>query len=63
MATPIITDGSLDRVRKTPRVVLPIRADIFAERAVRWDLDTNVNRGIAYQHYFGQKSGSAPKKA
>jgi len=35
----------------------------FAERAVRWDLDTNVNRGMAYQHYFGQKSGSAPKKA
>ena len=28
----------------------------FAERAVRWDLDTNVNRGMAYQHYFGQKS-------
>ena len=35
----------------------------FAERAVRWDLDTNVNRGMAYQHYFGQKSGAAPKKA
>ena len=36
MATPIITDGSLDRVRKTPRVVLPVRADIFAERAARF---------------------------
>jgi TRAP-type mannitol/chloroaromatic compound transport system substrate-binding protein len=35
----------------------------FAERAVRWDLDTNVNRGMAYQHYFGQKSGASPKKA
>ena len=34
----------------------------FAERAVRWDLDTNVNRGMAYQHYFVQKSGAAPKK-
>ncbi len=34
----------------------------FAERAVRWDLDTNVNRGMAYQHYFGQKGGAAPKK-
>ena len=34
----------------------------FAERAVRWDLDTNVNRGMAYQHYFAQKSGTAPKK-
>ena len=30
MATPIITDGSLDRVRKTPRVVLPVRSDIEA---------------------------------
>jgi len=35
----------------------------FAERAVRWDLDTNVNRGMAYQHYFAQKSGASPKKA
>jgi len=35
----------------------------FAERVVRWDLDTNVNRGMAYQHYFGQKGGGAPKKA
>ena len=36
MATPIITDGSLDRVRKTPRVVLPVRSDLFAERAARF---------------------------
>jgi TRAP-type mannitol/chloroaromatic compound transport system substrate-binding protein len=37
----------------------------FAERVVRWDLDTNVNRRMAYNHYFGQKSagGTAPKKA
>ncbi len=27
----------------------------FAERAVRWDLDTNVNRRMAYNHYFGGK--------
>jgi TRAP-type mannitol/chloroaromatic compound transport system substrate-binding protein len=26
----------------------------FAERAVRWDLDTNVNRRMAYNHYFGK---------
>ncbi len=37
MATPIITDGSTDRARKVPRVVLPTRADIFAERAARFD--------------------------
>jgi TRAP-type mannitol/chloroaromatic compound transport system substrate-binding protein len=36
----------------------------FAERAVRWDLDTNVNRRMAYNHYFA-KSGAKPaeKKA
>jgi TRAP-type mannitol/chloroaromatic compound transport system substrate-binding protein len=33
----------------------------FAERAVRWDLDTNVSRRMAYNHYFGQKPGG--KKA
>jgi TRAP-type mannitol/chloroaromatic compound transport system substrate-binding protein len=33
----------------------------FAERAVRWDLDTNVGRRMAYNHYFG-KSAAAPKK-
>jgi TRAP-type mannitol/chloroaromatic compound transport system substrate-binding protein len=27
----------------------------FAERAVRWDMDTNVNRRMAYNHYFGKK--------
>lgn len=27
----------------------------FAERAVRWDLDTNVQRRMAYNHYFGKK--------
>ena len=29
----------------------------FAERVVRWDLDTNANRRIAYSHYFGPKIG------
>jgi len=28
----------------------------FAERAVRWDMDTNVNRRMAFNHYFGKKS-------
>jgi TRAP-type mannitol/chloroaromatic compound transport system substrate-binding protein len=27
----------------------------FAARAVRWDLDTNVNRRMAYNHYFAKK--------
>jgi TRAP-type mannitol/chloroaromatic compound transport system substrate-binding protein len=29
----------------------------FAERAVRWDLDTNANRRMAYSHYFAPKIG------
>jgi TRAP-type mannitol/chloroaromatic compound transport system substrate-binding protein len=33
----------------------------FAERAVRWDLDTYVNRRMAYNYYFGPKPGA--KKA
>jgi TRAP-type mannitol/chloroaromatic compound transport system substrate-binding protein len=33
----------------------------FAKRAVAWDMDTNVNRRMAYNHYFGAKA--APKKA
>jgi len=33
----------------------------FAERAVRWDLDTNVGRRMAYNHYFAPKK-AAPKK-
>jgi TRAP-type mannitol/chloroaromatic compound transport system substrate-binding protein len=28
----------------------------FAERAVKWDLDTNVDRRMAYNHYFAKKS-------
>jgi TRAP-type mannitol/chloroaromatic compound transport system substrate-binding protein len=34
----------------------------FAERAVKWDMDTNVNRRMAFNHYFGAKK-AAPKKA
>ena len=33
----------------------------FAERVVKWDLDTNVNRRMAYNHYFGKPA--AGKKA
>ena len=49
MATPIITDGSLDRVRKSPRVVLPVRADIFGERAMRF---ASVAAGNAMSGYL-----------
>lgn len=37
MATPIIIDGSTDRVRKVPRVVLPMNPGLFADRAARFD--------------------------
>jgi len=33
----------------------------FAKRTVAWDMDTNVNRRMAYNHYFGAKK--APAKA
>ncbi len=33
----------------------------FAERAVKWDMDNNVNRRMAYNHYYGSKA--AAKKA
>jgi FdhE protein len=49
MATPIITDGSLDRARKVPRVVLPVRSDIFAERATRF---ASVAAGNAMAGYL-----------
>jgi TRAP-type mannitol/chloroaromatic compound transport system substrate-binding protein len=32
----------------------------FAQRAVKWDLDTNVGRRMAYNHYFAKP---APKKS
>jgi TRAP-type mannitol/chloroaromatic compound transport system substrate-binding protein len=36
----------------------------FAERAVRWDLDTYVNRRMAFNYYFGaKKPAAAPSKA
>jgi TRAP-type mannitol/chloroaromatic compound transport system substrate-binding protein len=37
---------------------------VFAERVVKWDLDTVVPRGMAYSHYFAKGAGgAAPKKA
>jgi len=33
----------------------------FAERAVKWDMDTNNPRRMAYNHYFGK--GQTPKKS
>jgi len=33
---------------------------VFAARAVKWDLDTNVSRRMAYNHYFGAKPAAKP---
>ncbi len=33
---------------------------VFAARAVKWDLDTNVNRRMAYNHYFAAKPAPRP---
>jgi TRAP-type mannitol/chloroaromatic compound transport system substrate-binding protein len=33
----------------------------FAKRAVAWDMDTNVNRRMAYNHYFGDKKAESKK--
>jgi len=38
----------------------------FAERAVKWDLDNNVSRRMAYNHYFAKSAApgkDAPKKS
>ncbi len=37
MSTPIITDGSSERVSHAPKVVLPAGAQVYAERATRLD--------------------------
>ena len=34
----------------------------FAERAVRWDLDTYVDRRMAYNYYFAAKKGAGADK-
>ena len=54
-------DGSGDQSSR--RATLGELRDQFAERTVRWDLDTYVSRRMAYNHYFGAKAGTAPKKA
>jgi FdhE protein len=37
VATTIVTDGSTDRAPKSPRVVLPVRPDVFSGRAERFE--------------------------
>ena len=37
MATPIITDGTMERVVEAPRVVTPVLQSVFADRATRFE--------------------------
>ncbi|MBU3724437.1 MAG: formate dehydrogenase accessory protein FdhE [Burkholderiaceae bacterium] len=52
MATPIITDGTMDKLVKAPRVVLPSGAGLFKERATRCEaLAANSDTG-AYLRFL-----------
>ncbi|MCX5826017.1 MAG: twin-arginine translocation signal domain-containing protein [Deltaproteobacteria bacterium] len=57
-----------DEVVKKKSVDNPLFKEIvesqiaFAKRTVAWDMDYNVNRRMAYNHYFGAKK-AAPAKA
>ena len=36
---------------------------VFAERAVKWDQDTNISRRMAMNHFFGAKKAEPAKKS
>ena len=36
---------------------------VFAQRVLRWDFNNNVDRRMAYNHYFGKPAAAAPAKA
>ena len=58
-----------DRVAQQKAAENPLFREIlasqraFAERAVAWDMDTNVNRRMAYNHYFVKKAPAPAKKS
>lgn len=52
-----IFDSVMDKRKDNPLFVEIIASQKkFAERAVRWDLDTYVSRRMAYNYYFGPKA-------
>lgn len=53
MATPIITDGTMDKLIKAPRVVLPGGGGLFAERATRCDALAAAADSGAYMRFLG----------
>jgi TRAP-type mannitol/chloroaromatic compound transport system substrate-binding protein len=46
-----------DKAPKTPMFKEIVESQLaFARRVVQWDLDTNVDRRMAFNHYFGPKA-------
>src|SRR5947207_8785240 len=57
-------DKAVDKRKDNPLFVeIAESQKKFAERVVKWDLDTNVRREMAYNHYFGKGAKPAAKKA
>ena len=57
-------DKAVDKRKDNPLFVeIAESQKRFAERVVKWDLDTNVRREMAYNHYFGKGAKPAAKKA
>src|SRR5438094_2135769 len=57
-------DKAVDKRKDNPLFVeIAESQKRFAERVVKWDLDTNVRRQVAYNHYFGKGAKPAAKKA
>jgi len=56
-------DGIIAKKKETNALFKEIEESqrAFASRAVPWDMDTNNNRRMAYNHYFAKKA--APKKS
>lgn len=53
MPTPIITDGSMDRLIKAPKVVLPAGSRLFADRAARMQSIAAADDSGAYLRFLG----------
>ncbi len=57
-----IFDSVMDKRKDNALFVEIIKSQKdFAERAVRWDLDTYVSRRMAYNYYFGKPAAPAKK--
>jgi TRAP-type mannitol/chloroaromatic compound transport system substrate-binding protein len=57
-----IFDSVMDKRKDNALFVEVIASQkAFAERTVRWDLDTYVNRRMAYNYYFGKPATPAKK--